>query len=178
MEKQIPCSLCEGTMNLKEEKTTLTVKDENVEAITYYYECDKCKEQETTTESDTKSLSNMYRAYYTQKVKRKAIPKKGKIYNYFDDGKLTESRRSQVIVHDVIPYSEIDNTTREHWEAEVENHKYLFSQVTDYFVIGEIISEKVKLIFVRTINGGWFSFNSLLHDGRLDVTGKLNDNIV
>ena len=43
---------------------------------------------------------------------KKEIPVIGKTYNYFDDGKIKESRRSQVVVMDVIPFGELPTHSR------------------------------------------------------------------
>ncbi len=43
---------------LQSEERTLNVKEEPVTGTCYFYQCTKCGEQFTTTESDTISLNN------------------------------------------------------------------------------------------------------------------------
>lgn len=59
--KPIPdCPFCGGvnTVELKKERTTLTVKGKPVEGDYWVYRCSSCKEEFTTTESDGLTLKN------------------------------------------------------------------------------------------------------------------------
>jgi hypothetical protein len=54
----------------------------------------------------------------------------------------------------------------------------LYAEETDYFVKCSIPKyDENDIWFVRTINGGWFSLNTVntWMAGRLDVSGKLFD---
>jgi len=100
----------------------------------------------------------------------------GKKYNYFDDGKIWESRRLTVEITEIIPFKDIDDTTLCIWKSEVEQCYWLYSKETDYFVKGLLETEYIEIkyeeiIFVRTLDGGWFSLG--WWGGRLDVDGKL-----
>lgn len=102
------------------------------------------------------------------------IPEKGKTYYYFDDGKVTISRRDEVIITDVIPFNDIDEETLFEWREQIYESNHLFAKETDFFVKGTLKDVKEDLIFVRTLNNGWFSFNNYMWDGRLDIDGSIN----
>lgn len=101
----------------------------------------------------------------------------GKTYNYFDDGKIRESRRMPVVITDIIPFNEIDKKTLDIWNEEVIEIDWVYAKETDYFIKGDLQmddepnGEIEKIIFVRTINNGWFSLGWWAGD--LDVDGSL-----
>jgi hypothetical protein len=102
----------------------------------------------------------------------KKIPKVGKTYNCFDDGKISHSRLYTVDIKEVIAFDKIDNATLEEWKEQVEQCDWLYAKETDYFV-KTINGEDGDAVFVRTLNGGWFSLGNFMNSGRLDVDGKL-----
>lgn len=92
------------------------------------------------------------------------VPIIGKIYDYFDDGKIRESRRSPVIITEVIPFENINNHTKKFWKREVKECPWLYANTTDYFVKGIITNHDKStenVIFVRTIKNEWFSLGFL-----------------
>jgi len=98
----------------------------------------------------------------------------GKTYNYFDDGKIRESRRMPVTITDIVPFNEIDSETLELWKEEVVEIDWVYNPITDYFVKGTIKEEgldDINVIFVRTLENDWFSLGWWA--GRLDVDGSL-----
>jgi hypothetical protein len=101
------------------------------------------------------------------------IPEVSKIYNYFDDGKIRESRRLSVIITEIIPFNEIDIPTLDAWKEETGECNWLFSDNTDYFIKGDLqLGDEIeKIVFVRTLDGGWFSMG--WWGGRLDINGSL-----
>lgn len=104
-------------------------------------------------------------------------PVLGQSYNYFDDGKIKISRRSEVVITEIVPFDRIDLETKNDWLEEVKECDWLYAKETDFFVKADlkVSSNKVeKIIFVRTINNndGWFSFGC--RGGRLDLDGSLN----
>ncbi len=101
------------------------------------------------------------------------IPIKDSIYYYFDDGKIRESRKDKITIKELIPFYNIDREILLKWETEVKHNSQLFAKQTDFFVKGLLISQNKELIFARTIDNGWFSFNDTLNDGRLDIDGSL-----
>lgn len=105
------------------------------------------------------------------------LPEIGKIYYYFDDGKIKLSRRAEVVITQIIPFSEIDSETLTDWKEEVVDSNLLYAKETDYFIKAELKIDKnlYHLIFVRTIDNGWFSLGWWA--GRLDVDGTLNNKL-
>lgn len=83
----------------------------------------------------------------------------GKLYDYFDDGKISESRRQDVLITEKVCFKDIDSETREQWEDEVKTCHWLYAPKTDYFLKGILDPEEDKepVVFVRTLDGGWFS---------------------
>jgi len=104
----------------------------------------------------------------------KEVPKIGKTYNCFDDGKISHSRLYTVDVKDVVAFHKIDEKTKKHWEEQVEQRHWLYAKETDYFVLTEN-GEDGDAVFARTKNGGWFSMGNFMNSGRLDVDGKLTE---
>lgn len=102
----------------------------------------------------------------------KPIPEIGKTYNCFDDGKIRHSRLYTVDVKEVISFDKIDNETLNEWKEQVEQCYWLFAKETDYFIKTEN-GEDGNAIFVRTLDGGWFSIGGFMNSGRLDVDGEL-----
>lgn len=108
----------------------------------------------------------------TKKLDMK-IPEINKKYNYFDDGKIKEDRRLEVVIKDIIPFSKIDNSILELWKEEIEECDWLYAKETDYFIKGdlEVYNEIKNIIFVRTVYDEWFSIG--FWGGILDVDGSL-----
>jgi len=88
-------------------------------------------------------------------------------YDYFDDGKIKESRRADCTVIEKIPFSDIDKETLSIWKNEVETCYWLYAKNTDFFIkaIINYEDEPETVYFVRTKDGGWFSLG--LWAGRL-----------
>lgn len=99
------------------------------------------------------------------------IPKENETYNYFDDGKIRESRKYSVKIKELVRFDKIDEETKAYWEEEVEQCHWLYNKVTDYFIKGRLEEENQDVIFVRTLNNGWFSLG--WWGGRLDIDGSL-----
>lgn len=98
----------------------------------------------------------------------------GKTYNYFDDGKIKDSRMIPVTITEIVPFDQIDFNTLSFWKEEVTDCPWLYAPETDYFVIGTLDNiNKDVVVFVRTVEGkdGWFSLGWWA--GRLDVDGSL-----
>jgi hypothetical protein len=62
------------------------------------------------------------------------MPEIGKIYNCYDDGKISESRRYKVTIKEIIPFKEIDKDTLEQWKEEVKECDFLYEKETDFSI--------------------------------------------
>ena len=103
------------------------------------------------------------------------VPKVGKEYHTFDDGKIRPSRHAITIISEVIPFEECSDTELlELWHNEVEECYWLYATETDYFVKAEYDDETVY--FVRTEDGGWFSLGWF--GARLDIDGSLYEKMI
>ena len=103
---------------------------------------------------------------------KKEIPKIGKTYNCFDDGKINLSRLYTVDVKELIPFNKIDEVVLEQWKEQKKQSYWLFAPETDYFIKTEN-GEDGDAVFVRTKDGGWFSIGDFMNSGRLDIDGSL-----
>ena len=102
----------------------------------------------------------------------KDVPEVGKTYNCFDDGKIRYSRLYTVDVVNVIPFKDIDEETLIRWKEIVNDCDFLFAKETDFFV-KTANGEDGDAVFVRTLDGGWFSIGDFMNSGRLDIDGSL-----
>jgi len=83
----------------------------------------------------------------------------GAHYDYFDDGKIRESRRTDCTLVEKIPFCSINRETLSFWKAEVESCYWLYAKETDFFIkaILNFEDNPETVYFVRTKDGGWFS---------------------
>jgi len=102
------------------------------------------------------------------------VPKINKVYNYFDDGKIRESRKESALITEIVPFDKIDNETLKLWEEEVGECYWLYSEETDFFIKATLQNTE-DVIFVRTIRNGWFSLG--FWGGVLDVDGSLTNRL-
>ncbi len=103
------------------------------------------------------------------------IPEVNKTYNYFDDGKIRESRRETVKILKLIPFDKVSKKLLKQWWKEVNMCDWLYKTNTDYFVKGYLEETKEEVIFARTKNDGWFSLG--WNAGRLDIDGSLTEQL-
>ena len=100
----------------------------------------------------------------------------GQVYDYFDDGKISESRRRRVTVTDIIPLDKIDKNTFKLWIEEVKEFYWIYNQTTDYFIFGTIKGDNaddvddIDVVFVRNLKNDWFSLGHFA--GCLDSNGE------
>ena len=104
------------------------------------------------------------------------IPKINRTYNCFDDGKISESRKYEVTIKEIVPFNNIDKETLKYWIEHVKDCYWLYKTETDFFIKTKNCDNEEE-IFVRTIDDGWFSIGGFLGCGRLDVDGKLTDTL-
>ena len=134
-------------------------------------------------------------------MNKKELPKIGKFYHFWDDGKTSVSRHyickceriltteeaKNIIV--TVPEWDFDKNENnfndmslyEQWKDEVLNHDWLYAVDTDYFIECSCPKyDEYNLWFVRTKDGGWFSMNvqNSWQSGRLDIDEKIFDSII
>ena len=106
--------------------------------------------------------------------KKASIPEIGKTYNYFSDGKVKDTALIECTVTDVVPFKKVKKKypeTYQLWCKNIVESKELYDSSTDYFVYANVPVFNITLIFVRMVDGNWFSFNSNVDCGILDVDG-------
>lgn len=82
----------------------------------------------------------------------------GEHYDYFDDGKIRESRRHDCKILEKIPFADMfDKTILQQWKSEVEMCYWLYATETDYFLRAQLDNKGEIVYFVRTKDGRWFS---------------------
>lgn len=122
-----------------------------------------------------------------------STPEVGKQYEFYDDGKITPSRRFTASVLEIISpeeaktvmlplyaYEESDmipttiiakgeepigeTSLYMVWEENLEEHDWLFAVETDYFIKCSVPKyDEYPIWFVRTIEGNWFSLDIQSH---------------
>lgn len=115
----------------------------------------------------------------------KPLPKIGKRYHFFEDGKSGPSRHFIIEITNIIPFESItDSELLDVYDTEVRECDFLYAPETDYFVYGrKVLSDNTldmedEFIFIRTNYGGWFSFGHWFEDGQLDVDNSKYNEIV
>ncbi len=102
------------------------------------------------------------------------IPKVGKTYDCFDDGKVKESRKYRVTIDRVVSFDRVDSKTLKRWEEVSTSCGRLFAQETDCFIFAnsDQDGQEEQEVFARTTDGGWFGFGDWFGMGALDVDGS------
>ena len=62
------------------------------------------------------------------------IPRLNETYNCFVDGKIRESRKYTVLIKEVIPFDNIDESTLKIWLDDVKRCYWLYKEETDFFI--------------------------------------------
>jgi hypothetical protein len=57
--------------------------------------------------------------------------------------------------------NKIDKETKDSWLEEVEQCHWLYNKETDYFVKGRLKESGENVVFVRTLDNGWFSLKQM-----------------
>lgn len=126
-------------------------------------------------------------------VKNEVVfPEVGKIYDCYDDGKISTSRRYSVYIYQIMTYDigMQDNELAMLWNINKKEYDHLFGETTSHFVIGishQTTCPKIE-VFVITKWNGWFGLGELKYSeidgyysdcwrcsGLLDVEGKFKD---
>jgi len=132
---------------------------------------------------------------------KKALPKIGEYYHFFDDGKCSMSRHYICRVERIITPEESKNIkvtvprwdykTNENYKEEISlwdryheqisGHDVYDKNGTDFLIEASCpVFDDDNLWFIRTGDGGWFSIDiqNCWQGGRLDITGEIFDYIV
>lgn len=105
-----------------------------------------------------------------------SLPKKGKIYNFFDDGKIRRSRLYKAYVKKIIPFNKANIYLKIAFITNAIDYDWIYTGDTPYFIGCYIPNYDKHLIwFAKTKWGGWFSMDiqSSWQGGSLDVEGDL-----
>ena len=105
------------------------------------------------------------------------IPKVGKVYNCYDDGKITPSKQYTVEVAEVIPFDKVDKETLKQWEECKINTPWLFADETDYFIKYKNGENNESGVFARTKSSKWFGLGNFINAGLLDVDNSLIESV-
>lgn len=97
----------------------------------------------------------------------------GDKYDYYDDGKIKESRRMVVEITDIIPFEKAETDLINIWKGEVEECDWLYAKTTDFFIKG--VMDLTAVVFVRTLDNRWFSLG--YWGGLSDVKNKLKEKL-
>lgn len=63
MKTNIQCAFCDGSGFLRHEKGIYRYKGEDIEVAEWFYECEQCGEEFTTTETDTETQREAIEKY-------------------------------------------------------------------------------------------------------------------
>lgn len=118
---------------------------------------------------------------YSRKKHIEPVPKAGKKYHCFDDGKIRFSRHFIIQVDEVLGFIQFRKKYPELFEQyteAVKQYYWLYSTHSDKFVITKKGENDELGVYVRTKQGGWFGIGSYWNSAELDVSGKLWDELV
>lgn len=129
------------------------------------------------------------------------LPEVGKVYYFYDDGKISVSRQYKVRVKEIIPFSEAKDhvycvdredilyqlnrynleapTYDKIWEMAKKEYDWILTGNTDYIIVGEYVDKNPSwctiknydMLFARS-SYGWYTCDDY-YNGRLDVDGRL-----
>ena len=106
----------------------------------------------------------------------KKLPILGKTYNHYDDGKIKESRLMKSVVTDISEFN--DKLLSQEDKEDIVECGFLYSENTDYVIEADLYIDEddiVKVKYVRTLDGRWFSLGWWA--GLLDVDNSLTVNL-
>lgn len=101
MNQIIDCAYCDGQAYLQKTDRELTYRKETYRVVEHFYKCNKCKEEFTTTGSDTLTLVQAHNQYREQF----SIPFPDEIVAIRDKYKLNAKKMSEVLGLGVNGYS-------------------------------------------------------------------------
>ena len=101
------------------------------------------------------------------------VPEIGKIYKFYDDGKITYSRQYRCKIINVIPYDNVSDKIKEQYKTLVSHYNWIFSSHTDYLIIGKVEDDIIEdQVFIRTLKGDWFSNAISLNTKDFDIIDR------
>lgn len=112
---------------------------------------------------------------YSHKKYIQPVPKVGKKYHCFDDGKINFSRHFIIQVDEVLGHQQFKKKYPNYFKlyrAAVKNCYWLYSTHSDKFIITYKGENDELGVYVRTKQGGWFGIGMWWNSAELDVTGK------
>ena len=104
------------------------------------------------------------------------LPILGKTYNHYDDGKIKESRLMKSVVTNISEFN--DKLLSQEDKEDIVECGFLYSENTDYVIEADLYIDEddiVKVKYVRTLDGEWFSLGWWA--GLLDVDNSLTVNL-
>ena len=104
------------------------------------------------------------------------LPILGKTYNHYDDGKIKESRLMKSVVTGISEFN--DKLLSQEDKEDIVECGFLYSENTDYVIEADLYIDEddiVKVKYVRTLDGEWFSLGWWA--GLLDVDNSLTVNL-
>ena len=105
MKQRIECPYCDGMANLHREAKEITYRKDVFKIIAHFYKCGKCKEEFTTTEADTISLTQVHNRYR----EKNNIPFPEEIAAIREKYELPASKMSEVLGLGANGYSNYEN---------------------------------------------------------------------
>lgn len=118
---------------------------------------------------------------YSHKKYLKPIPKVGKKYHCFDDGKITFYRHFIIQVDEVLGHMAFKKKYPKKFERYVEEVRqcyWLYSTHSDKFIITYKGENDELGVYVRTKQGGWFGIGPYWNSATLDVTGEIWNGLI
>lgn len=105
MNQQIECPYCDGTALLQKEEKELSYRKHTYKVVAHFYKCEKCKEEFSTTASDTISLLQAHNQYR----EKNNIPFPEEIAAIREKYDLPASKMSEVLGLGANGYSNYEN---------------------------------------------------------------------
>lgn len=117
-------------------------------------------------------------------MNKTVLPEKYKVYNCYDDGKVTQSRKYKVLIVDIIPIEKCNSRLKNLCNNAILEYDLLYKPDQQYVVIGVSYEQDIPTIeiFLGTLGNSWFGigdwdqeeqcFNNMWNSGLLDVEGK------
>jgi putative zinc finger/helix-turn-helix YgiT family protein len=105
MKQTLECPYCEGQASIRIQKKTVEYRKENFDIAEYYYECDKCNEEFTTTEIDHVTLAQAHNQYR----ERHGIPFIDEIISIRKKYGLSARKMSEILGLGINGYTNYEN---------------------------------------------------------------------